>query len=41
MKVGAGWTVALCGAALLLPHLAAADPIAGLGDPGRRLARRA
>jgi len=29
MRVGAGWTVALCGAALLLPHLAAADPIAG------------
>ena len=29
MRVGAGWIVALCGAALLLPDLAAAEPIAG------------
>ena len=29
MRVGAGWIVALCGAALLLPDLAAAEPVAG------------
>ena len=29
MKVGAGWIATLCSAALLLPGLADADPIAG------------